>query len=225
MAEVSAGRKSAGLTHWRWRGGSGRRSGRGARGNSRRGSRGGSGERSDSGSELEEISGDGEAASASGAANSAGTSGCGSRKPPVASASASVSKCGSVASTGSTGAGKFSCVAGLAAASGARFAGRRPRPPRRLRRRLIGRRAAAGEFKFDCSSGTIFREDGGLAGKCNRELRRRADKLRVAGGQRSYFNQPTIFSPDQIAFTGWRSRATANFLPFTKISAASGRVL
>ncbi len=47
---------------------------------------------------------------------------------------------------------------GWAASSAGRGPRPRPRPPRRPRRRLMGRRAAGGKFRLDCSSGTsLFR--------------------------------------------------------------------
>lgn len=40
-----------------------------------------------------------------------------------------------------------------------------------------------------------------------------------------HLSHDATFSPAQVASTFWRSRTAANFLPLTRISAVSGRVL
>ncbi len=188
MAVGAAGRKSAGLTHWRCAGGtrgggcSGRTSRRSSRrGCSRRGARGGSG--------AGAVSATGSWASADGASSCelkpSGTSECGSRKPPAASASCSVCSADSVggaADSTASDAGEISSVPG-APGLGVAERGMRPRPPRRPRRRLLSaERRGAGEFKLDCSSGTkLSGEDGGLARKSNGELRGLLHKQRQRG--------------------------------------------
>ncbi len=57
--------------------------------------------------------------------------------------------------------------AGVPASSIGRGPRPRPRPPRRPRRRLLGRRAEGGRFKLDCSSGTILFRNSMAAWRAN----------------------------------------------------------
>jgi len=140
MAEVSAGRKSAGLTHDLGGGLSGRRSCRcSCRGGGEWGRGGGAG------CSTATAGGTFSGAAPAGA-TSAGweSSGC--------PASGSLPS-GSGSALGST----FPGVGDWAASSAGRGPRPRPRPPRRPRRRgALGRRAEGGKFKLDCSSGTIL---------------------------------------------------------------------
>ena len=85
--------------------------------------------------------------------STAADAGCGTAVSPAVSTAADS---GVISCAGE--AGEFSAAGSPASAlaAGGRGPGRRPRPPRRPRRRLSGRRAApaAGKFKLDCSSGT-----------------------------------------------------------------------
>ena len=139
MAEVSAGRKSAGFAHGFGGGLSGRRSCRcSCLGGIEWGLGGGAG--CSAGIAGGALSG---AASAGVAADGWETSDCpSSRALPSGSGSA----------LGST----FPGVWDWAASSVGRGPRPRPRPPRRPRRRGLGRRAEGGKFRLDCSSGTIL---------------------------------------------------------------------
>jgi hypothetical protein len=50
-------------------------------------------------------------------------------------------------------------------------------------------------------------------------------RLVIFRSGRPYFNHAATDSPAQISLIGWRARTTADFLPLTKTSAASERVL
>ena len=132
IADVSAGRKSAGFTHGFGRGGSGRRSGRTGWGLTGR---------------------TGSPATGSGGAFSEAATGdevSGAVEMPT-----SFSAAGKFSAAGS-GAVEISPAVGGAASPAGRGPRSRPRPPRRPRRRVLGRRAEGGRFRLDCSSGTNF---------------------------------------------------------------------